>query len=236
MIRWVHEAVSRCRTVDEVRVATDDARIRECVEGFGGRVAMTSPHHASGTDRVAEAASDLGPQDVVVNVQGDEPLVEPGAIDEVVRALLDDPHADLATLATPLTEPAAFGDPSVVKVVRDGQGRALYFSRAPIPWPRASGAARWTGAEAPHPPPPHPDGALRHLGLYAYRTGFLRRFCAWGPSPLERLEALEQLRALEHGARIRVALTHHAPLAIDTPADVPAVVARLRERLALEAG
>jgi len=227
MIRWVHEAVSRCRTLDEVRVATDDARIRDCVVAFGGRVVMTSPDHPSGTDRLAEAAADLDDADLVVNVQGDEPLLDPAAVDEAVAALLGDPEADLATLAAPLTDALAFADPSVVKVVVDGGGRALYFSRAPIPWPRATGAG---AGIAP------PEGALRHLGLYVYRKGFLRRFCAWGPSHLERLESLEQLRALEHGARIRVALTEHPSLGVDTPADVPAVVARLSERLAAETG
>jgi 3-deoxy-manno-octulosonate cytidylyltransferase (CMP-KDO synthetase) len=235
MIRWVHEGVSRCRTLDEVRVATDDERIRACVEGFGGLVAMTAPHHPTGTDRLAEAAADLPEDAVVVNVQGDEPLVEPEAVDEVVRALLGDPEAEMATLATALTDAAAFSDPSVVKVVRDARGRALYFSRAPIPWPRATAAPAGAGG-VPRAGPPPPEGALRHLGLYAHRTGFLRRFCAWGPSPLERLEGLEQLRALEHGARVRVALTDHASLSIDTPGDVAAVVARLRERLASEAG
>lgn len=219
MIQWVHERAARARSLDALLVATDDERIRSCVEGFGGVAVLTSPDHPTGTDRLAEAAADLE-CDVVVNVQGDEPLIAPEAIDLAVTALAADDAADAATLATPLTEPADFLSPSVVKVVVDERGHALYFSRSPIPHvadPAGDGV---------------PEGALRHLGLYAYRREFLLRFCSWPPAPLERVERLEQLRALHHGAVVRVATTPHAGPAVDEPADV----ARVEDLLAAATG
>jgi 3-deoxy-manno-octulosonate cytidylyltransferase (CMP-KDO synthetase) len=216
MIQWVHERVTMARSLSDVLVATDDERIRACVQGFGGKAVLTASRHESGTDRLAEVAAGLD-VDVVVNVQGDEPLIAPDAVDAVTQALADDASADMATLAGPLTAPNAYRDPSVVKVVTDASGRALYFSRAPIPWDRAA-----SDTSAP------PTLARRHVGVYAYRRAFLLEFQQWPVSELERCEGLEQLRALEHGARIRVCHTEHEPLSVDTPSDVAAVEQRLR--------
>jgi 3-deoxy-manno-octulosonate cytidylyltransferase (CMP-KDO synthetase) len=218
MIQWVCERVARAKTLDEVLVATDDERIRDRVAAFGARVILTSNKHPSGTDRVGEATAGLDAE-LVVNIQGDEPLIDPADVDSVVQELITHPEADMATLAVPLLDEEAFRDPSVVKVVTDGRGRALMFSRAPIPWHRDGSTAGQ----------PVPKGALQHVGLYAYRREFLQRFCQWGPSPLEEIESLEQLRALEHGAHVRVALSENRPVGVDTPADAAAAEARLRE-------
>lgn len=223
MVQWVHERASRAIELDEVVVATDDERVAACVRGFGGRVVMTSPDHASGTDRVAEVARGIEAASYV-NIQGDEPLIDPDAIDIAVRALLADDSADWSTLAAPLLAAGELADPSVVKVVTDERGRALYFSRAPIPWDRSR------GGEGGAPP----RLGRRHVGLYALRRKALADFTAWGPSPLELCESLEQLRALEHGARIVVAEIPGITLAVDHPRDVPAVEARLRALLAGE--
>jgi 3-deoxy-manno-octulosonate cytidylyltransferase (CMP-KDO synthetase) len=217
LVQWVHEVASRARSLDRVLVATDDERIKARVDAFGGEAVLTSGEHASGTDRVAEAVAGLE-ADVVVNIQGDEPLLDPDWIDLTVAALVERPEADLATLAVPLDDEAAFHDPDVVKVVTDADGRALYFSRAPVPWPREGGAR------------PRPEGARRHVGLYAYRREFLLRFCCLEPTALERLESLEQLRALEHGAHVRVVDAAGRTLGVDRPGDVAAVERILRER------
>lgn len=217
MIRWVHERASQARSLGRVVVATDDARIRDAVLAFGGEALMTSPSHPSGTDRLAEVARAL-PGHVFVNVQGDEPLLDPASIDLAVEALLSDETCAMSTLAAPLEDEESWNDPSVVKVVCDDAGRALYFSRAPVPWPRDAAAA---GSRRP------PAGALRHVGLYAYRRDFLLEFASWGPGRLETTECLEQLRALERGAVLRVAITPRVSLAVDTPADVPRVEAAL---------
>lgn len=220
MIHWVHEAATRCRTLDSVWIATDDERIRACAESFGARVVMTAAEHPSGTDRLAEAAAGME-ADVVVNVQGDEPLLDPNAVDAAVAALASDEKADVATLTAPLTEAGAFTDPNVVKAIVDAEGRALWFSRAPIPWPKETP----TGAS-----PVPPGEARRHLGLYAYRAAYLARFVSLPPSALERVEGLEQLRILENGGRIRVVHVERCEPAVDTPADVEAVERRLAER------
>lgn len=180
---------------------------------------LTAPDHPSGTDRIAAAVAALGlPEEaVVVNLQGDEPLMPATLIEQVAELVLDDAAVDMATLCVPLDDPDGLNDPSVVKVVRNEAGRALWFSRAPFPWRRdAAGAA---------------DASVhrRHLGLYAYRVGFLRRFVAWPASPLEQIESLEQLRALEHGAFIRIADARvPAPPGVDTSADLERVRALLR--------
>jgi len=208
----------------EVLVATDDERIAEACRGFGAEALLTSAAHPSGTDRLAEVARRRGwaAGDVVVNVQGDEPLVPPGNIGQVARLLDADPGADLATLATPLKALAELDDPNVVKVVTARGGRALYFSRAPIPCRRD--AAAGSGARL--------DGALRHLGLYAYRVQALLRLAALPPSPLESAERLEQLRALENGLAIAVGIAAAVPgPGVDTEADL-AEVTRLIERAA----
>lgn len=184
----------------QVVIATDDARIETAAWSFGAEVVLTSPDHPSGTDRLAEVVDRLGWVDdsVVVNVQGDEPLMPPALIRQVADNLAAHPEAAIATLGTPLDDAAEFFDPNVVKVVADRQGLALYFSRAPIPWDR-DGFAR--GRDRLPPGIPH----RRHLGLYAYRAAFLRAYRDLEPAPLERSEMLEQLRALWHGYRIHVA-------------------------------
>ncbi len=203
---------------EEVWLATDDERIGAACAGLDVRTAMTSPAHASGSDRVAEvaAAESWADEDIVVNLQGDEPLMPARAINAVATALAGDGEADMATLAIRLHDPELFRDPHVVKLVADGQGRALYFSRAPIPRPRA-------------PEREMPGEALRHVGLYAYRVRSLARFAAEPPCDMERAEGLEQLRALWLGMRIRVEVIAEMPLAaVDTPEDI-ARAARLLE-------
>lgn len=211
MIRHVYDRATEADGVAEVVVATDDARIVEAVEGFGGRAILTDPDHASGTDRVAEALRALetggARYDCVVNLQGDEPFLDPGAITEVaarVAELATGGRAPMATLARAL-EDGEMDDPSVVKVVTDVDGYALVFTRAAV------GRAREAGAESP---------ARAHLGIYAYTPSFLARFAALSPTPLERAERLEQLRALEHGHKIAVGHTDARSRGIDTAEDL----------------
>ncbi|HUG78896.1 MAG TPA: 3-deoxy-manno-octulosonate cytidylyltransferase [Burkholderiales bacterium] len=192
-----------------VHVATDDERIAAAVGAHGYAALMTRADHASGTDRLAEAAARLGlaEADVVVNLQGDEPLIEPALVAEVAGTLERRPEAAVATACHPIHDPAAAASPHVVKVVMDAQGFALYFSRARIPHPREPGAT-----------------CYRHAGLYAYRAGFLARYAGLEESPLERAEALEQLRALWHGYRIAVVVSRlEIAAGVDTPADLEAV-------------
>jgi 3-deoxy-manno-octulosonate cytidylyltransferase (CMP-KDO synthetase) len=215
MIQWVVERAQRSRA-QQVVVATDDERIAQAARGFGADVQMTSADHASGTDRIAEVATvrHWGAEEVIVNLQADEPLMPASLIDQVAALLLAYPSAEIATLAVPLQSAAALQDPNVVKVVTDISMRALYFSRAPIPCAREA-----TNALA---------CAKRHLGLYAYRVAALKRLAALAPTPLEKLEKLEQLRALENGMDIRVAEALEAPGGdVNTAADVPGVEALL---------
>jgi 3-deoxy-manno-octulosonate cytidylyltransferase (CMP-KDO synthetase) len=205
LIQWTWEAARRCRTLDRVLVATDDARIADAVEEFGGESVMTRADHPSGTDRLAEAAAALD-ADIIVNVQGDEPFLESATIDAVVRPLLA-PGSPLcmSTACVVTRDMAEASDPNVVKVVTTPTGEALYFSRALIPHHRDANA----------------DRAWRlHLGLYAYRRAFLLEFAGWQPTPLERAESLEQLRALEHGGRIGVVEVSERALGVDSPADL----------------
>jgi len=207
----------------EVWVAADDARIAEALVGSGVRIAMTSPAHASGTDRLAECAQLAGWSDdtLVVNLQGDEPFAPASGIRAAADTLANS-GADMATLATPITDVATLFDPNAVKLVRADNGDALYFSRAPIPWPRDDFARdRDTLPSGQH--------WLRHIGLYAYRAGFLRRFAALPPGRLEQLESLEQLRVLEAGYRIAVALApEEFPAGVDTPEDLVRAGMRLQ--------
>jgi len=203
---------------ESVVVATDDARVQQAVEAAGYQALMTSPDHQSGTERLVEVAETLGwPDDtLVVNVQGDEPLIDPALIREAARQLVLHGDAVMATLAHPIHDHADFVNPNVVKVVADEAGYALYFSRAPIPWPRDAFAAQQAM--------PHELGALRHIGLYAYRAGFLRTYASLASSPLERYEMLEQLRVLWHGHRISLGITPTAPApGVDTPEDLARV-------------
>jgi 3-deoxy-manno-octulosonate cytidylyltransferase (CMP-KDO synthetase) len=210
MIQHVYERAARAASLQRLVVATDDSRIQQAVARFDGEVLMTSGDHKSGTDRVAEAARQLMLADhtIVVNIQGDEPLLRTEMIDSLVDTLKAKVDVDMATLAHPGTESDDFHDPAVVKVVIDLEGLALYFSRAPIPIPReASSAPQY----------------YKHLGFYGYRNGFLQEFTTLSPGVLERQEKLEQLRALEHGYRISVVITPHDSISVDTPEDLARV-------------
>lgn len=203
---------------ESVVVATDDIRVQRAVEAAGYQALMTSPDHQSGTERLVEVAETLGWSDdtLVVNVQGDEPLIEPELIREAARQLVLHSDAVMATLAHPIHDHADFINPNIVKVVADEAGYAVYFSRAPIPWPRDAFAAQAAM--------PHELGALRHIGLYAYRAGFLRTYSGLAASPLERYEMLEQLRVLWHGHRISLGITPTEPApGVDTPEDLERV-------------
>ncbi|MFH1023974.1 MAG: 3-deoxy-manno-octulosonate cytidylyltransferase [Planctomycetota bacterium] len=211
LIEHVYRRALEARLASDVLVATDDERIALAVAAFGGRCVMTSRNCPSGTDRVAEVVRGLIPApEAIVNLQGDEPEMDPDYIDTVIRSLAEDGTADIATLAAPVTDPARYSPPQAVKVVTDPDGYALYFSRAPIPFPRE---------DAPE--------YLIHIGLYAYRPAALRRLASLSPTPLERKEGLEQLRALEHHMRIRVAIVTRETHGIDTPGDYEAFVRRM---------
>lgn len=209
MVQHVWERACASDCLDDVVVATDDERIREAVRQFGGRVVMTGASHRSGTDRVAEAASACA-ADVVVNIQGDEPMVDPGMISEVVQPFRDGAGADMVTLKKEVFHDSEFADPGVVKVVSDPAGWALYFSRSLIPYPRAR---------------TRQFHVYEHVGLYAYTRDCLLRLAALPPSNLEEIEGLEQLRALENGIRIFVVQTscRTAAVSVDTPADLERV-------------
>ncbi|MDP3534234.1 MAG: 3-deoxy-manno-octulosonate cytidylyltransferase [Halomonas sp.] len=207
-----------------VVVATDDARIRDAMLPYGAEVVMTRADHPSGTDRLAEVAERLalGEEELVVNVQGDEPLIPPMLINQVAQRLADDPEAAIATLAESISDVETLFNPNVVKVVRSLAGRALYFSRAPIPWDREHFQAQ--------PALLATDAWLRHIGIYAYRVGFLSAYRELSPSGLEQLEQLEQLRALQHGYAIQVALASTVnPPGVDTAEDLDRVRALLSQ-------
>ena len=199
MVQWVYER-ARESGADDVLIATDDPLILSAGHSFGSEVIMTSAAHTSGTDRIAEVARKQGwsESDIIVNVQGDEPLIPPALIRQVARLLEQHPRSDIATLATPIESLAEFLNPNAVKVVTDAEGRALYFSRAPIPWTR-DGASNGLASQRVF------AGARRHVGIYGYRVGALLRVAGLAPTALETTERLEQLRALENGLEIRVA-------------------------------
>jgi 3-deoxy-manno-octulosonate cytidylyltransferase (CMP-KDO synthetase) len=220
LIQHVYERACQVRNADCVVVATDDARIAAAVERFGGRCTMTRRDHASGTDRVAEVARGLD-ADLVINLQGDEPLVAPQALEQLAGLLTRDEDAVVATLAVPIRTERQWRDPNCVKVVCDDAGRALYFSRAPIPHVR-DGALDF-GATPPR--------FLQHLGLYAYRRGFLLRLANLPPAALESAEKLEQLRVLSLGFAIQVGVVHEAGLGVDTYDDYRRFVAAYRAGL-----
>ncbi len=204
---------------NRVVIATDDARIQALAEGFGAQVCMTSPAHPSGTDRLQEAASQLGlaDDDIVVNVQGDEPLIPPAVIRQVALNLAANPEAGIATLCEPIHSADVFHDPNAVKVLADQRGFALYFSRAPIPWPRDAFAVDTQTL-------PQGLGAMRHIGIYAYRVSFLNDYVRWVPAPIERWESLEQLRALWQGVKIHVdPACEVVPGGVDTERDLERV-------------
>jgi 3-deoxy-manno-octulosonate cytidylyltransferase (CMP-KDO synthetase) len=214
MIQYVVEGVRRARNVSRVVVATEDQRIKTAVEAFGGEAIITRPDHRTGTDRVAEVATHVS-ADIYVNVQGDEPLIDPRSVDAVVDEMVEDDSIQVGTPCTAILEPKDIMNPNIVKVARDFEGNGLYFSRAPIPWVRDTSAARafrhW-----------------KHIGLYAFRHEALLEFPTLPPGELEAVEQLEQLRWLENGFRIRVVETDYDTVSVDVPADVERVEKLLR--------
>ena len=208
MLQHVYERASQARYLSKLIIATDDERIHKAARAFGAPVTMTREDHLSGTDRVAEAASADNAL-VIVNIQGDEPLIDPAAIDAAALALLDDPDVPMSTLMKLIGDPREVNDPNVVKVVTNLAGDAIYFSRCPIPFARDDG-------RGVH---------YKHLGLYVYRRDFLLAYSGLPVGPLERMERLEQLRAIENGHRVRVVETEYESLGVDTPEDLQRVSA-----------
>ncbi|MDP9012488.1 MAG: 3-deoxy-manno-octulosonate cytidylyltransferase [Pseudomonadota bacterium] len=226
LIQWVWEC-ARASGAASVIVATDDERVRETAANFGAECVLTGAQHASGTDRIAEVVRTRGfaAEDIIVNLQGDEPMMPPAVIAEIAAALEARPHTGIATAVARIQSLAEFLDPSCVKALRALDGRALYFSRAPVPWPRDSVLENRPTAF---------DGAWRHIGIYAYRVRSLLEFAAWPPTSLELAEKLEQLRALEHGMAIHLVALAHAPAAgVDTPEDLARVRRALEDQRAL---
>ena len=213
LVQHVWERCKACQKVDRIVIATDDDRILEAARGFGAEACMTSPDHPSGTDRLAEVAAQFPEADVLLNVQGDEPLISPRLIDELAAALVAAPDLSMVTAAAPLTDPRLLDDPNIVKVTTTTTGRALYFSRSRIPYARNAETGTW----------------LWHKGIYGYRRDFLMQFVSWSPSMLELTECLEQLRALENGGSIQVILTDEDSPGVDTPEQAAAVEARIYE-------
>ncbi len=205
LIQHVWEQAARSRYLSRLVVATDDDRIAAAARAFGAQVAMTRSDHASGTDRAAEVAESIN-ADVIVNIQGDEPLIDPDAIDAAILTMLDDTQCQMASLKRRITDATEISNPNVVKVVTAGNGDALYFSRSPIPFQRGEAA-----------------GYFKHIGLYIYRRHLLLAYSSLPVGPLERAEKLEQLRALENGIPIRVAETSYDTIGVDTPEDLAAV-------------
>jgi 3-deoxy-manno-octulosonate cytidylyltransferase (CMP-KDO synthetase) len=213
MLQHVYERASQARYLSKLIIATDDERIHKAARAFGAQVSMTRADHLSGTDRVAEAAS-ADNASVIVNIQGDEPLIDPSAIDAAALALLDDPDVPMSTLMKLIEDPREINDPNVVKVVTNLAGDAIYFSRCPIPYEREGPFARQGGGVH-----------YKHLGLYVYRRDFLLAYSGLPVGPLERMERLEQLRAIENGYRVRVVETEYESLGVDTPEDLSRVSA-----------
>ncbi len=218
MVQYVYEGVCQSRLIDEVFIATDDQRIMEVVKSFGGKAVLTSPNHPTGTDRVAEVAQNLRAE-IIVNVQGDEPLIKGRIIDQAIRPLLRDQELLVSTLMTRIEEVKDWLSPNIVKVVVNRENDALYFSRSPIPLPRDLNVERLLsnpskGKEF------LPKKVFKHIGVYVFRRKFLLRFSKMKPTPLEKLEKLEQLRALENGVRIKVIPVRYEPLCVDIPDDI----------------
>ncbi len=209
MIEWTYANAKKCTILSAVIVATDDSRIAAAVEGFGGDVCLTSSEHPSGTDRIAEAADklELPADSIVVNIQGDEPLISPATVRSVIEPLLDDDSLQISTASYRIRRDEEIDNPNIVKVVTDKKGCALYFSRSPIPYS------------------PGKRGVFyKHIGLYGYRKSFLSRFSGLEPSPLEKREKLEQLRALENGFKIMVVESDSDPVEVDVPGDIAKVL------------
>ncbi|HXY60170.1 MAG TPA: 3-deoxy-manno-octulosonate cytidylyltransferase [Chthoniobacterales bacterium] len=212
LLRHVWERCRRAKTLDSLIIATDDMRIAEAAFDWGAEVAMTSKSHHSGTDRIAEVARKTPQFDFILNIQGDEPLVEPALLDRFVKTLRSNPRLSIVTAAHPFSNTADAASPHQVKVIVDLNGNALYFSRCAIPFSRNHSV---------------PIKYLRHQGIYGFRRHALLDFVKWKPTPLERAESLEQLRALENGVKVHVLLTKHGSPGVDTPADAKALERRL---------
>lgn len=219
LLRHVWERCRRATSLDAVIIATDDMRIAEAAFDWGAEVALTSPRHQSGTDRVAEVAAQAKQFGYIINIQGDEPLVEPSLVNRLVRKLQSDAGIGMVTAAHPFSNATDAGSPHQVKVVVDMSGRALYFSRAQIPYLRSINQ-KVLAAATPR--------FLRHQGIYGFRRETLLQFVSWKPTPLERAESLEQLRALENGVTVHVLVTKHGSPGVDTPQDAKSVAASLR--------
>jgi 3-deoxy-manno-octulosonate cytidylyltransferase (CMP-KDO synthetase) len=219
LIYWVWKQASKARSLDRVLVATDNLRVKKTVEEFGGKAVLTSANFTSGSDRVASVAARLN-YDIVVNIQGDEPLISPAAIDKLVNALKSDKSVSVATLATVIKGEAELRDQNIVKVVFNQDGQALYFSRHPIPFWLTNGKKNLDISSL--------QSFYAHIGVYAFRKNFLLKFVSWKPSRLEKLERLEQLRILENGYPIKVVKTNYRSQAVDTPKDIKTVEQILR--------
>jgi 3-deoxy-manno-octulosonate cytidylyltransferase (CMP-KDO synthetase) len=217
LVQHVYDRAIRSRLASDCLIATDDARICRACEGFGGNVMMTSPDHNSGTDRMAEVASKLH-ADVYINVQGDEPLVDPDAVDLLIKTMFDDPSIKMGTLKRPMNSYEDFTNPNMVRVVCDKDDFALYFSRAPVPFLTRDRFEEHRGL------------VFKHIGLYSFRRDFLLEFSKMPPSPLERAERLEQLRVLEAGIRIKALTTDYESISVETPADLERVRALFAQR------
>jgi len=215
MVQWVYERAKKAKLIRDVLVATDDKRVMSAVERFGGKAVMTSSSHRSGTDRIAEAAGSLN-ADVIVNVQGDEPLIEPEMIDEAIKPLLAESSLLISTLKTKIANEEELKDPNVVKVVTDREGFALYFSRYPIPYERERSQKSEVRSQKK-------NIHYKHIGLYIYRRDFLLQFAKMKPTPLEDAEKLEQLRVLENGYKIKVVETKYNSIGVDTKEDLEKV-------------
>ena len=221
LLRHVWERCASAKKLNSVIIATDDMRIADAAFAWGAEVALTSPSHQSGTDRIAEVAQKAKQFGIIINIQGDEPLVDPSLIDRLVEKLRSDRKIDIVTAAHPFENPAEASSPHQVKVIVDLHDDALYFSRFAVPFPRDRSV---------------PVKYLRHQGIYGFRRRALLQFVKWKPAPLERAESLEQLRALENGVRVHVLVTKHGSPGVDTPADAEAVAASLRKAPTSPAG
>jgi 3-deoxy-manno-octulosonate cytidylyltransferase (CMP-KDO synthetase) len=231
LLKHVWERCLRAKSLDLVVIATDDMRVASAAFDWGAEIALTSPRHRSGTNRVAEVATKTKQFAYVINIQGDEPLIDPGLIDKLVEKLRSDRKVEIVTAAHPFKNPADASSPHQVKVVLDLRGNALYFSRAPIPLPRNED---FSAVVSPRRKRNRRSFFLRHQGIYGFRRETLLQFVAWKPSPLERAESLEQLRALENGVKVHVLITATGSPGIDTPEDATALeqkLARARRRL-----
>jgi 3-deoxy-manno-octulosonate cytidylyltransferase (CMP-KDO synthetase) len=236
MICWVVERALAASRVSRVIVATDDARVVEAVSTAGYEAIMTRGDHASGTDRLAEVASTLSDADIIVNVQGDEPLIAPETIDRTVDALVGDKNCAVATTWEPITSAREVLNPDVVKVVVDGDGYAIYFSRAPVPYPRDAVRRHGSIEAALENEPGLISQYRKHTGLYVYRRDFLLEFARWPQTPLEQAESLEQLRAIERGVKIKVVQGSVPSIGVDTLEDLEQVRRIMEEPPAVEGG